>query len=219
MAKVLAVLFVLALIGGWAFVMYDATYQGTPGPPIETIAGNLFPSGAVMRHDTGVPMFAMFVTALFGLLAFAFALLYMTFRGSGSIFSVSLTSFVTLYAAAANMLVGLWLIGKAIYEPTVMNVREYGIADYAVGIYALVTTIASLVVIRNVDGLLRGKSDARTAIIKSLLVLIVVAVPLGPIRFLPGFEVSSTPAVYWLAGLCVLSLMFIGLTRSNYRYD
>lgn len=219
MAKVFAVLFALALIGGWAFVMYDATYHGKLGPPLETIASNLFPSSGVARHDTGVPVFAMFVTALFGLLAFAFALLYMTFRGSGAIFSVSFTSFVTLYTAAANMLVGLLLIGKAIYEPTVMSLTEYGIADYAVGVYALVTVIASFVVIRNIDGLLRGKSDSRTAIIKSLLALILVAVPLGPLRFLPGFEVSSTPAVYWLAGLCLLSLMFIGLTHSNYEYD
>jgi hypothetical protein len=139
--------------------------------------------------------------------------------GSGTIFSVMITASVSFFAAAANMVFGLFFVGFVAWTAFDMGALDLSIGIYAMLLHSAILIVASFSAMRQLPGLVRGRRDPMKGVLKSLLVLAIVNGGLAPVGVVPQFEYGGFSGFYWLAGLCLLSLMFIGLTHSNFRYD
>lgn len=157
--------------------------------------------------------------ALGAIVAFSATLFFAVTGGSGAIFSVMITAFFSFLAAAANMVFGLVFVGIVAWTAISMGSLDLSIGVYAVLLYSGVVVLASFAAMRQLNGLVRGRRDPMKGVMKSLLILMVVSGGLGPFGVVPQFSIAGYSGFYILAALCLLALMFVGLTHSNYEYD
>lgn len=231
MAKAAAIVFsLLALVTWWYFAWQDYAKDTTFGTPEYTADEDVEPSikgFALYALDPTEPVSPghdapqrpdEFRFALLGVLAFAVAVNYMAFSGSGAIFSMQFVVFVALFTAVLHALVATGVLCLQAFVSNAVDFT-YDLAFYAAAMYGLVTGVASWIAMRNVDGMLRGKSDNANAVMKALLVMFLVGVPLATLPLHPLFKAFGYSLALPLAALCLLSLLFIGVTRENFRYD
>jgi hypothetical protein len=157
--------------------------------------------------------------ALGAIVALSATLFFAVTGGSGAIFGVMVTAFLSFLAAAANMVFGLVFAGIVAWTAIEMGSLDLSIAVYAVLLYSGVVILASFAAMRQMNGLVRGRRDPMKGVMKSLLILMVVSGGLGPFGVVPQFAIAGFSGFYALAALCLLALLFIGLTHSNYEYD
>ncbi len=158
--------------------------------------------------------------ALGAVVALSATMLFAVTGGSGAIFSVMITAFIAFFTAAANMVFALSLLvrtGWAVFGTA--DPVEYQLIVYGVALYGLLAVVTAFTVMRQSPVLVRGKRSAMHAVMKCLLILMVASAGLAPLAIPAEFIVYGYHGAYWLAGLCLLSLLFIGLTHSNYEYD
>lgn len=158
--------------------------------------------------------------ALGAIVALSATMIFAVTGGSGAIFSVMVTAFIAFFAAAANMVFALSLLvrtGWAVFGTA--DPVEYQFTMYGIALYGLLTVVTAFTAMRQSPVLVRGKRSAMHAVMKCLLILLIASAGLAPLGVPEDFVVYGYHGAYWLAGLCLLSLLFIGLTHSNYEYD
>ncbi len=226
MAKVFAVFLTLILLGVWGWISWGeyGAMMGDPKSPIGFVNYVIGTNSAYNdRHgdQPGLPGARSNVQiALGAIVAFSATMLFAVTGGSGAIFSVMITAFVSFFAAAANMVFALCLLvrtGWAVFGTA--DPVEYQLIVYGVALYCLMTVVTAFTMMRQMPSLVRGKKSAMHAVMKCLLILLIASAGLAPLGIPEDFVVYGYHGAYWLAALCLLSLMFIGLTHSNYEYD
>ncbi|MEX2244807.1 MAG: hypothetical protein WD716_13300 [Fimbriimonadaceae bacterium] len=240
MAKAVIAIITLVMLGVWGWMAWgeydagprDAAIHTTPYRDAQGFVG--FLAGLDPIIVTDLPDGGFFVStidfaweegranlyiALGVIVALSATLFFAVTGGSGTIFSVMITSRVSFFAAATNMVFGLVSVGFAAWTAIVLSGLDLSIGVYAMLLHSAILIVASSSAMRQMPGLVRGRRDPMIGVLKSLLVLAIVNGGLAPVGVMPQFAIAGFSGFYWLTGLCLLSLLFIGLTRSNYEYD
>jgi hypothetical protein len=248
MAKVFVVLMTLFMLGVWGWMAWGE-YAGyiESVPPIKTTLADANPLEKVdvtLRPRTSIVGALLFYAgmrdssldeyqplaepqavadlriALGAIVAFAATMIFAVTGGSGAIFSVMVTGFVAFFAAAANMVFALSLLvrtGWAMFGAA--DPVDYRLAVYGVALYGLLAVVTAFTMMRQMPSLVRGKRSAMHAVMKCLLILMIASLGLAPLGLPAEFVFLGYHGLYALAALCLLSLLFIGLTHGNYQYD
>ena len=236
MAKFAVALIALLMLGAWAWFSYDEfktwheqSLTGVPAgavvlPSPTTFAmyvAGLHPqqTSEDYAHNPSAASAGRVRIALGAIVALAATLFYSVSIPSGSIFSINLVCFTVFFTGAANMVFPLVLLARTAWAANAVQDYTYHLGEYALLMYAVVTLIAAFTVLRNLGGMRSGKATAMSAVWKCLTIVLIAGAALAPLDVLPEFALLGFHGLYWLAALCLLSLLLIALTRENYRYD
>lgn len=241
MAKVIVVFLTLVMLGVWGWMAWgeyvagprDAAIHTTPYRDAQGFAGFLagidpiitidFPEGGFAVSTIDFPWEegrANLCIALGAIVAFSATLFFAVTAGSGGIFSVMITAFIAFFTAAANMVFALSLLvrtGWALFGSA--DPVEYQLGVFGIALYGLLSVVTAFTMMRQMPNLVRGRRPGMHAVFKCLLILLIACAGLAPLGLPTEFVVYGYHGAYALAALCLLSLMFIGMTYGNYQYD
>jgi hypothetical protein len=247
MAKLTVAVLTLIMLGVWGWMAWGE-YVGyiESVPPIKTTLADSNPLEEIdvtLRPSTSIAGALLFYAgmpdsnldeyqplaesqavadlriALGAIVALSATLFFAVTGGSGAIFGVMATAFASFLAAAANMVFGLVFAGVVAWTAIGDGGLDLSIAVYAVMLYCAVVIVASCAAMRQMPQLVRGRKEPMKGVMKSLLILMLASGGLGPFEVVPEFAIMGYSGFYTLAALCLLALLFIGLTHSNYTYD
>lgn len=223
MARVAAVVVSLILLAVWGLLAWDefnVTNKRLGAPFAANASGFTDYLLGISPQERATDLQAPQQATRFGLLltvSVAFGLVYVSTK-SGSLFSVGFATFLVSTAAFLHFAYGATIVATmvAFLANNPGPDPSFEMYTYFTLLFGAVLLVASVTVLRRLGGMVKGESHSMFAVVKCLVSLLAVVAPLYFVA-----DVSERFHLYVAggAGLTLASLILIGLTQSNYRYD